>query len=41
MMTTRRAANLAILSAAALAMAPAIALAQTQETIVLPPPHMA
>ncbi|HEY6440243.1 MAG TPA: nitroreductase family protein [Acetobacteraceae bacterium] len=39
MMTTRRAANLAILSAAALAMAPAIASAQTQETIVLPPPR--
>ena len=38
-MTTRRAANLAILSVAALAMAPRIASAQTQLTIVLPPPR--
>jgi nitroreductase len=38
-MTTRRAANLAILSAAALAMAPGFARAQTQQPIVLPPPR--
>jgi nitroreductase len=38
-MTTRRAANVAILSAAALAMAPDFARAQTQQPIVLPPPR--
>jgi nitroreductase len=38
-MTTRRAANLAVLSAAALAMAPGIAKAQTQQLIALPPPR--
>jgi nitroreductase len=38
-MPTRRAANLALLSAAALAMAPGIAAAQTQQPIALPPPR--
>jgi hypothetical protein len=38
-MTTRRAANFAILSAAALAMAPRFARAQSQQPIVLPPPR--
>ena len=38
-MPTRRAANLAILSAAALAVAPGIAVAQTQQPITLPPPR--
>src|SRR5271166_527204 len=36
---TRRAANLAILSAAALAMAPGFAAAQAQQSIALPPPR--
>ena len=39
MTTTRRAANVAILSAAALAMAPGLAGAQTQPPIPLPPPR--
>jgi nitroreductase len=38
-MTTRRAANLAILSAAALAIAPRLVAAQTQAPIALPPPR--
>ncbi len=38
-MPTRRATNLALLSAAALAMAPGVAAAQTQQTITLPPPR--
>ena len=38
-MPTRRAASLALLSAAALAMAPGIAAAQTQQPIALPPPR--
>ena len=38
-MTTRRAANLAILSAAALAIAPGIVAAQAQQPIVLPQPR--
>ncbi|HME25128.1 MAG TPA: nitroreductase family protein [Acetobacteraceae bacterium] len=38
-MATRRAANLAILSAAALAMAPGFAAAQAQQSIALPPPR--
>ncbi len=38
-MTTRRAANFAIMSAAALAMAPSLAKAQTLRPIVLPPPR--
>jgi nitroreductase len=38
-MPTRRAANLAILSVAALAMAPGLAAAQTQQAVTLPPPR--